>query len=408
MSPGDVAAMEYREAYLSHDLPLIEEWSEEHHSSTYGGYIVDNLSGGLVHVGFTSGQQGTIGELQAQLLLMAPGRISGEAVPPPSSLQTLEATEASIEDALETNEVLSADVAEIGIDESTDAVAIGATNVGAVQTAVYSVVGYGAPVRIYAEDEGEPFSGRYQASGRIQAGDAVAGLEPLGNGETAVHLCNANFGAWEPLGVKPNGEFKMAQFLLTAGHCARKMGVEWARSAKAEPTSLSDFHRIGIAKRTGAPGEGQRYETDVSAIRLDATGLIPRTIYKTAEKSRSVGFAGAARHGETLCFSGLKTNQVKCGEMIGVRYRNWPNSIGNGRHLFIITRFAGQPGDSGSPVWSPRTGDSIGILSGGPDKPGLVKDWVTPLVRPRGFPVEKVPGALHAPGMGSLFLEEGP
>jgi YD repeat-containing protein len=407
MSPRDVAEMEYRETYLAHDLPLIEEWSEEHHGSTYGGYSVDHPAGGPVYVGFTSNQQSTVGELQAQLPLMAPDRVFSKVVPPASSLQNLKAVEATIEDALETNEVLDTGVVELGVDESTNAVVVGATNVEAVRDAVYSVAGYGAPVKVYPEEDGEPLMGRYQASGRIQAGDAVTGLEPLDNGKTALHKCTANFGAWEPLAVKPNGEVNIAHFLLVAGHCARKMGLEWARSAKAEPTKLSDFYGIGTAKRTGAPGEGQHYETDAAAIRLDAAGLLPRTIYKTAEKSRSVGFASAARHGETLCFSGVATNQVKCGEMVGVRYRRWPKAIGRGRHLFIITRFAGIPGDSGAPVWSPRTGYSIGILSGGPNKPGLVKDWVTPLVRPRGFSVEKVPGALHAPGMGSLFLAVG-
>lgn len=76
----------------------------------------------------------------------------------------------------------------------------------------------------------------------------------------------------------------------------------------------------------------------------------------------------------------------------------------NGKRLFIITRFAGIPGDSGAPVWSPRTGRSVGLLSGGPDKAGLIKDWVTPLVVPRGFEASKVPGILNAPGMNSLHL----
>ncbi len=72
--------------------------------------------------------------------------------------------------------------------------------------------------------------------------------------------------------------------------------------------------------------------------------------------------------------------------------------------LFIVTRFGGIPGDSGAPVWIPRTGTAVGLLAGGPGVPGLVKDWVTPLVLPRGQDPAKVPGILSAPGMGSLNL----
>jgi YD repeat-containing protein len=405
MRPQDVADMEWREAYLAQDLPLIEEWASELHGGTYGGYAVDNRAGGLIIVGFTSEQDSSINDMKSQLPLMAPGQISGEVIPPNNSLQDLESVEAAIEDALDTNEVLGNDIVEIGLDEQADAVVVGSTNVEAAESAMPAVVGANAPVLIYPEEEGVPYSGRYQDSGRIQAGTEVTGLEPLNNGETALHGCTANFGAWESRGVKPNGELKIAQFLLVAGHCAEKMGLDWARSTEVQPKHLSSFHKFGVAKRTGAPLEGQHYETDAAAIRLDSSGLIPTTIYKAPGNNRPVDPAGVARHGETLCFSGVRTNAVRCGEMVGVRYRR--GLRGNGRHLFIITRFAGLPGDSGAPVWNPRTGRSIGLVTGGPNN-GKYKDWVTPLLRPRGFSAEKVPGALHAPGMGNLHLREGP
>jgi hypothetical protein len=105
--------------------------------------------------------------------------------------------------------------------------------------------------------------------------------------------------------------------------------------------------------------------------------------------------------GETLCFSGVATNERKCGEFIGVRRRE---VRGPGKTLFLITRFAGIPGDSGAPVWSPRTGRAVGLVSGGPAGTGLVKDWVTPLVLPRRQDPNKIPGILNAPGMKSLQL----
>lgn len=60
------------------------------------------------------------------------------------------------------------------------------------------------------------------------------------------------------------------------------------------------------------------------------------------------------------------------------------------------------------PVWSPRLKIKqvclLGLVSGGPNRPGLIKDWVTPLLLPRGDDPEQVPGILNAPGMGSLNL----
>jgi hypothetical protein len=101
-----------------------------------------------------------------------------------------------------------------------------------------------------------------------------------------------------------------------------------------------------------------------------------------------------------LCFSGVVTNEKRCGEFMGNRKRD---SRGEGWQLFLVTRFAGLPGDSGAPVWSPRTGNSVGVLSGGPGR-GLVKDWVTPLVLPRRQDASKVPGILNAPGLAPLNL----
>jgi hypothetical protein len=127
---------------------------------------------------------------------------------------------------------------------------------------------------------------------------------------------------------------------------------------------------------------------------------MPYYIFVNGENLKPAGAAGVTRPGETLCMSGAYSNRRLCGEVVGVRVRNEGTP---GRQLFIVTRFAGIPGDSGAPVWSPRTGRSVGILSGGPHN-GTYKDWVTPLVVPRGFSAEKVPGVLNAPGMGALHL----
>lgn len=401
MRAVDVAEMEYRESYLAADLPLIEEWAQEHRSSTYGGYYVDNRGGGTVYVGFTSAQAEALSELKEDEPLAAPTELHAYPMPPSHSVASLEGIMNSIESSA--NEILAEDVVELGIDEAGGTVLVGAVEVGQVRAAIESTVGPGAPVTVYAEEEGEPFAGRNRVSGPIEAGDWIWNEQGGENekGERYLNKCTAGYGAWEALTPKPNGEPTIAEFLLVAGHCASIAGESFYRSSSPAPARPSELHKVGVEKRTGAPLGGQHYETDAAAVRLNVDGsIVPRYIYKTPRSSRPVREAGAAHHGETLCFSGAHTDDVKCGEMMGVRYRKFGTP---GRHLFIVTRFAGIPGDSGAPVWSPRTGLAVGLLSGGP-KNGKYKDWVTPLTRPRGFPVEKVPGALNAPGMGSLQL----
>ena len=84
---------------------------------------------------------------------------------------------------------------------------------------------------------------------------------------------------------------------------------------------------------------------------------MPDYIFLNGEQPKPVGPAGPARHGEILCFSGVRSNRRLYGEMVRVRVRNAGNL---GRQLFIIMRFAGIKGDSGAPVWNPRTGRAVG------------------------------------------------
>lgn len=46
-----------------------------------------------------------------------------------------------------------------------------------------------------------------------------------------------------------------------------------------------------------------------------------------------------------------------------------PLTTNPGEQPFIVTGFAGTFGDSGAPVWSPRTGHAVGLLSGVPEFP---------------------------------------
>ena len=394
---ADAAELEYREWYVETDVPLIEEWAESHRTGSYAGYYVDNRRGGIVHIGFTDDQTGGLDELKQQPSIVATERLAVFAAPPGASRNSLQATLGEVETLWDTDLALSDSIVSTGIDEATNTVEVGGTNVTLIDSRLRAVLGSSAPIHVVQEEIGEDFAGRNHKDGRIRAGDRIIATD-LDVSEAK--SCTAGFGAWEQIGKKENGEPKIAPFVLTAGHCARPQQYWW-RSDYPGVQQFEQWQKIGHSARTGLPLGGQEYETDGSAIKLNAGGLMPRYIYLNGSNPKPVGSARPGRHGEILCFSGVGTNGRKCGEMIGVRRRK---SRSPGKQLFIIARFAGVPGDSGAPVWSPATGHAIGLLSGGPDKPGLVKDWITPLVKPRGFSASKVPGILNAPGMGHLNL----
>lgn len=395
LRPIDVSEMEYREWYMQVNIPLVEAWVENHRASTYAGYYVDHRNGGILHIGFTSEQAAALLELQEQTPLVAMDRLAVYSSPPLVARKSLIAVLNEVEAAWTSDPVLASLVNSAGVDEATDTVEVTGTDPVQIDSHLKTALGANAPIREVYEDSGEQFSGRYHLTGRILAGDHFWEYNEHTKESKG---CTSGFGAWEKLGTKANGEPKLAAFMLTAGHCAQPGEYSFRSAERSSPAG--QWKQIGIATRTGLPLGGQHYETDGSAVRLEDGGLMPYYIYLTGQAPKPVGPAGTAMHGETLCFSGAKTNRRRCGEMVGVRVRQTPTP---GRQLFIITRFAGLHGDSGAPVWSPRTGQSVGLLSGGPHD-GRVKDWVTPLVLPRGQSPEKVPGILNAPGMGSLNL----
>ncbi|HET7454132.1 MAG TPA: 6-bladed beta-propeller [Solirubrobacterales bacterium] len=395
LRPEDVAEMEYRESYMNRNIPLVEEWAQAHRPSTFAGYYMDHRSGGIMHVGFTSDQEGALAELKQQVSLEAADRLATYPVTPTAPRVSLESLLSNVEALWDSDPALAGTIVSTGVSEGANAVEVAGTDVSLIENHLKSALGQGAALKVVYEDQGLEFAGRNHSTGRIHAGDRLIGQKA--GGYTA---CTAGFGAWDRIGTKANGEPEFASFALTAGHCA-PLGRLFYRQDAGGAVDPSALKKIGHSARTGLPLGGQEYETDGSAIALNAGGLMPYYIFLNEMLPKPVGDAFAPKAGETLCFSGVATNERKCGEFIGVRRRNAGNP---GKQLYLITRFAGVPGDSGSPVWSPRTGGAVGLLSGGPGVVGLVKDWVTPLVVPRRQEPSKVPGILNAPGMASLHL----
>jgi tripartite motif-containing protein 71 len=395
LRPADVAEIEYREWFMEQNIPLVEDWANQHRPSTFAGYYIDHRGGGIMHIGFTSDQPGALAELKEQIPVAAADRLAIYPVIPTVSRTSLDGTLVNVEALWDNDPALAETIVSSGIDESTNTVEVTGRNVSLIEDHIKNALGQQAPLSVRYEDEGSEFAGRNHVSGRILAGDRLVFQKAIG-----ASYCTAGFGAWDRVGIKSNGEPVIIPFALTAGHCA-PVGRLFYRQNSGGAIVLDPRWKIGHSARTGLPHDQQEYQTDGSAIALNASGLMPYHIFINDYNSKPVGPAYAPRTGETLCFSGVASNARKCGEFVGVRRRE---GQGPGKQLFLVTRFAGIPGDSGAPVWSPRTGRAVGLVSGGPNGTGLVKDWVAPLVVPRRQDPKKVPGILNAPGMKSLHL----
>ncbi len=399
----DVAELEYREAYIAHDGVAIEEWASAHAPSQYGGYRVNHAAGGRIEVGFTSNQDNLLAELKSQVYLMALSRIDVFPAAPTRSLAELESASSSVEDS--NDQILTSYVTSVGFDEASNTVEVGASNVSAVESELSSLYSGASSLFTvtYATSIAEPFSpvfpgasrGRDHDYGRLLAGDRI-----FGNRSGTSTECTAGFGAWEDRDKKSNGESIRARFILTAGHCS-DLGSFFRRSSPENRYSPNDWRIVGQANRTGLPRGGQHYETDAEAIRLEDPGLAPHLI-QTDGLPQRINAAVAPRHGQIFCVSGAHSDRVDCGRMTGIR--NIANEEFSGRVLSVVVHgLHTEGGDSGAPLYNSRTGTAIGLLWG---RSGTLPNvrFFTPLVKPRGFPVEKAPGALGAPGMGNLHL----
>jgi YD repeat-containing protein len=399
LRPVDVAELEYREAYIEHDGAAIEEWAETHAVTSYAGYYVNHAAGGIINVGFTGSQEAHLTELKAQVNLMAPGRLASFPAVPPHSQASLQSIMESVEGIADANQSFANVLVDFGIDETGNVVEVGATNVETASSILHATIGASAPISVSFEEPIELETDRNHSTGRVFAGDRIiAKVLPPDTRE-----CTAGFGAWEDITQKSTGAPIRARFLLTAGHCF-PMGEEVKRSDRSDDLHPEDWTPIGTVNRTGLPLGGQHYETDAEGIRLGQPGFASHYI-DTERFAFPIKGIAAPHHGQLLCVSGAISNKVDCGYMTGVRYvkTEFP-----GRQLLIVVHgLHTVKGDSGAPLWNPKTESAVGLLEGRSLTRQNVR-FFTPLVKPRGFPAEKVPGALNAPGMGNLHIAAAP
>jgi YD repeat-containing protein len=400
LRPADVAELEYREAYVAYDGPLIEAWAEAHALNTFAGYYVDNRAGGIVQVGFTENAAGLLAQMKAEVPLAAVARIASYTAPHALSRVSLEGSVETISAAWSSNSELNSQMTELTFNTRTNTIEVGAENVARVQEILTGIVGAGVPVSVQFAPADGGFEGRYRTKGKMLAGDEV---------QTSIERCTAGPGAYKTAGTKPNGEaIKGTRFLIEPGHCvAIGENVYRGVSFAAE---MAGAVKIGHGARTGLPRTGG-YETDGAAMVFENPNLVPNAIFRPNRPTLAVQAPAPIHVGDVLCFSGVTTGDIKCGPVL--TYRGWrprhdPREPSGPTGVLFSAEmgkpFDTSPGDSGSPVWDAQTKAIVGLVSGSRTNGRSV---VAPMLQlPIKNPGNRAPGILSAVG-GDLTIETG-
>lgn len=390
LRPADVAEMEWRERYIDSNVEQIEAWAEANYPGTYAGYYVDHRAGGILHVGFTQDQGARLADLKTQLPLEAESRLVVYPTPPSVPRISLASAYETLDAALDANATLQSLVTELSISESGNDLSIRTTNVPQTRAMVTELIGSQVPVDIYPGSAQVLASGRYRASGRMRAGDSI--LNSKGK-------CTAAFGAFEDRKQKTNGQDITARFVLTAGHCF-SLDTFVHRSERADFEDPENWAPVGQVTRRSFHGS---QATDGLAIRTKIPDLAPHGIFGSGGNLVPTGSATKAKIGNTLCYSGVTLDGVSCGEVTRIVMARL-NDLRVGQYYVKFNKRIDH-GDSGAPVWNPRTGASVGVVSGFYD--GTQISTVTPLLHPKGLSLNRAPGILHHPDMLGMHLITG-
>ncbi len=389
LRPADVAEMEYRQWYAGKLGELLEQWGITNRPTAYSGYYIDQSAGGLVKVGFTSEQELNLAAFKQQANPPAADRL--QVYPAPTSLPivSLASKEDAIAALVDGNTALQGLVTEIWVDYAANTVTVGATDVSQTLQLLQQLPGGLTGVSVvYQPVWSMNAVDRNRTSGRMLAGDRI---------EIKVSdiACTAGFGAFEKRKEKSTGEDITVPFFLTAGHCfARDINV-W-RSPYAGFGGKDDWQQLGEVTRS--PYEYGAGTIDAEAIRLKAEGLAPRWING---RSGAVDFGPPAvgHRNQRLCLSGASTGGVRCGDVVGIRKVTY-----DGATVGVLKVDAPIiPGDSGGPVWDPRTGAAVGLVKGYIGK----YSWVQPLLDTPNNRGDVYRGALEAAQMFDLKLMAG-
>jgi sugar lactone lactonase YvrE len=391
LRPVDLAELEYRERYLTHNGPLIAQWGETNYPSIYAGYYMDHQAGGVLRIGFTQDQEEHLDDAKEQLQLAAKDRTGVYSTPPLAAQAALTSGLEALSAALDTNVVLGNLVTGLSINESANRIEIETTNVSQAQQIVQGLVGARVPLSVYPGAERTLATGRYRSNGRMRAGDRI--FSSKGSD------CTAGFGAYEKRKEKSTGEMITARFLLTAGHCFAQDDYVF-RSDRADFQEPEDWSKVGQVTRSTFY---RNPPTDALAVRVTVPDLVPHGIFGSNGNLVPTGPADQAVVGSTLCYSGVTLDGVSCGEVTRVTMgRSGYLRFGEYRVKF---RHQVNHGDSGAPVWNPVTGASVGLVSAFFSSTRI--SAVAPLLHPAELNGSQVPGILHHPDMFDIHLITG-
>jgi len=388
----DAAEMDYREGYVASIGKMLEEWGPAERASTYAGYSVNNAAGGIIEIGFTNEPATNLAAFEDAMDPPAQDRLVAYWAPQGISAAALVEKEGAVSEAIEASETLQSEVTEFWVEYEEDIVKVGASDTSQVSSLLTAALGSlnGIDV-VYQPVHPEYSSGRNRTTGRMLAGDRILNKEgPIG--------CTAGFGAFEQRQQKSNGETIVVPFFLTSGHCYA-VGIAVWRSPYAGTGGIDKWDRVGEVTRSAfEQGVGI---IDAEAVRLESAGVAPRHIFGRNDNRPRFGEPVVARRGQELCFSGAYTSGVRCGKVVGIRKQLYNEGSRPAGSVQIAARNVA--GDSGSPVWNPKTGAAVGILRA---RQGNYT-WVQPLLNTPNNHGDVYVGALQAAKMYKLHIMTG-
>lgn len=404
---ADVTELEYREWFYEIDAARIDHWLEETTPNSFSGYYLDQRHGGIMYVGFLGNQTEQLAQLKSSLSLVAGERLQIYPIAPTVSYMTMRAYGESVSSTVEANPTLSELVVSLKETEDGKAVHVGSPNVARVETLLHELLP-SVPVAVeYEAGGGSALSGRFRNTGRMRAGDSL--FNYVGPGVD--FACTAGFGAKERAG-EIRGSATWYLFVLTAGHCRISIAArQFYRSSESpfgwspgNPPNEKLWSSVGSAYRD-AFETSQLVRTDAAAIEVTAPDLVPQGIFGEGGNLLPIEPAVTSKIGETLCYSGSRTQVPSCGKVVA-RSVDWMNEgIGRGGYWVRFPSPA-QHGDSGAPVYN-VFGHGVGLVTAGRPLPALTETLVEPLLHPPRMGANQVPGILDNPLMGHLSLKVG-
>lgn len=367
----DAAELDYRLAYEAEAVSAIPNWATVHASGAYAGYYIDERAGGLLYVGFTGGavkQSELVEAFRESAGFAAPDRVRAFASAPSFSLATLISLQNNITNLARSNG--STGINSVSVAVEANRVTVATSDVEGTTAFLNKELGATAPFTVtYVSSPPPHRDSRERIEGPIRAGDLIR-LNDREDGPVKEKLigtiCTAAFGAFDNVKAKSTGQTLKAMFVLSAGHCFL-VGHEVMR--RSDP-SQKEKQWIGWVRREGDDGAPGNVDVDAAAIRLDPPSLVPRKIF-TAPNSPRIpvqGVAVAPGVGTNVCYSGIRSNRVRCGPIFTLPRERYVPKEGNAITVEVCFREFIEGGDSGSPAWIEGTGLAVGIMTTGFDE----------------------------------------